>query len=111
MLEESVLQLMRDFGSDLTLSRAGAATYDPSAGTVSNGTPTTLSARGVFIEYHQDNIDGTLVKRGDRKLLLAAEGATGTPAVDDVVSGMKVVDVRTIAPNGVPIAWTCQVRA
>lgn len=111
MLEEGVLQLMQDFGSDLTLSRAGVAIYNPTTGTVTNGTPSSFTARGVFIEYREDNIDGTLVKRGDRKLLLAASGATGTPAVNDIVNGLKVLDVRTIAPNGVPIGWTCQVRA
>lgn len=110
MLEGDVAQLMQDFGSTLTLTRPGAKTYVPATGTVSAPADTTFTARGVFINYTDDNIDGTLVQRGDRRLLLATEGATGTPAVNDVVAGLKVLDVRTIAPNGAPIAWACQVR-
>jgi hypothetical protein len=56
-------------------------------------------------------VDGTIVRMGDRRLLVTADGATGTPAVGDFVDGHKIVNVRTFAPNGVVVAWDCQVRA
>lgn len=111
MLEDGVARLMQKFGSDLTLTRPGTPTYNPATGTVTSTAASTITARGVFIEYRDDHIDGTMIRRGDRKLLLAAQGATGTPAVEDTVAGLKVVEVRTIAPNGTPIGWACQMRA
>lgn len=110
MLADDVLQLMQDFGSTVTLTRAGTATYNPATGITTNSTGSSMTARGVFINYADRNIDGTLVRQGDRRLLLAASGATGVPAVNDEVAGYKVLDVREIAPNGTAIAWACQVR-
>lgn len=106
----SVADLLDEFGQALTLTRAGVPTYAPATGTVSNATGTSMDVRGVFINYHSDNVDGTLVRRGDRRLLITAVGATGVPAVGDIVEGHKVLDVRTFEPNGVVVAWDCQVR-
>src|SRR3546814_4919423 len=33
---------------------------------------------GVFIEYEKDEVDGTIVKRGDKRLLLAAKDVDDT---------------------------------
>ena len=109
--EVDVTDLLDDFGQDLTLARAGTPTYAPSTGLVTNGTPTTLSVRGVFIYFDHTNFDGTIVRAGDRRLLITATGATGTPAVGDIVAGHKIVNVRTFAPEGTIVAWDCQVRA
>jgi hypothetical protein len=110
MLGDDVAYLLEDFGSDLTLTRRNAGAYDPTIGTVVSGNPTLYTLRGVFINYMDANVDGTVVRMGDRRLLIKASGATFTPRVGDRVSGLQVIDVRTIAPNGVAIAWSCQMR-
>jgi hypothetical protein len=110
MLAEDVSQLMEDFGSTLTVTRSTPGTYAPSTGAMTGATISTFTVRGVFINYTDSNVDGTVVRMGDRRLLVAATGAGGTPAVGDRVSGLQVIDVRTIAPNGVAIAWACQMR-
>ncbi len=107
----SVAELLEDFGQDLTLNRAGTPTYDPSTGTVSNGTPTTISVRGVFIYRDQMNADGTVVRGTERRLLITAAGATGTPAIGDTVDGTKISHVRAFTPNGTVVAWDCKVDA
>jgi hypothetical protein len=110
MLEDDVALLLEDFGSDFTVSRPAVGTYNPATGTMSGGTASSYVIRGVFINYTDGNVDGTVVKMGDRRLLVRAKGANVTPAVGDRVSGMEILDVRTIAPKGVPIAWACQTR-
>ena len=111
MLSDDVAYLLQDFGSDLTLTRAGAPSYDPATGLVANAAGSTIVVRGVFISYTDASIDGTLVQRGDRRLLISAANSAGAPEVNDTVEGLKILDVQTIAPNGIAIAWTCQVRA
>lgn len=111
MLADDVALLLEDFGSDLTLERPGAPTYDPAAGTLTNATDATLTIRGVLINYTDDDVDGTVVLQGDRRLLVSATGSDDAPERGDIVGGAKIVDVRTIAPNGTAIAWACQVRA
>jgi hypothetical protein len=110
MLDEDVAFLLQDMGSSLTATRPAVGTYNPSTGIMSGGTTSTYVIRGVFINYEDGKIDGTVIRMGDRRLLAAARGATGTPAIGDRVGGLEVVDVRTIAPQGVAIAWACQVR-
>lgn len=110
MLAEDVSHLLEDFGSDLTLTRQVPGVYDPATGAMASTATSTFTLRGVFINYTDANVDGTVVRMGDRRLLLSAKGATGAPAIGDRVDGLQVIDVRTIAPNGVTIAWACQMR-
>lgn len=110
MLDEDVAYLLEDRGSDLTLSRQAAGAYDPSAGTMASTSTTTYTIRGVFINYADRNVDGSVVRMGDRRLLVRASDAPVTPAIADRVGGLQIIDVRTIAPNGAPIAWACQMR-
>jgi hypothetical protein len=110
MFADSIAFLLEKRGSDLTLTRRVGGTYTPATGAVSGTTTATYTIRGVFINYLQENIDGTVIRAGDRRLLVQAKGATTTPTIDDVVDGMTLVDVRTYAPNGTPVAWACQAR-
>lgn len=110
MLGPAVAKLLQDFGSTLTLTRQALTAYVPSTGTLPAGAVSTFSIRGVFINYRQDRIDGTVVRAGDRMLLVSAEGSQTVPAIGDRVDGCHLVDVRTFAPNGVAVAWTCQAR-
>lgn len=111
MLEDDVASLLEDFGSDLTLERPGAPTYNPATGEMASASDATLTVRGVLINYMDGDVDGTVVLQGDRRMLVSAIGSDGAPERGDIVGGAKIVDVRTIAPNGTAIAWACQVRA
>jgi hypothetical protein len=110
MLGEDVAYLLEDFGSDLTLTRQAPGVYDPATGAMASTATATHTIRGVFINYADRNVDGTVVRMGDRRLLVRASDAPVTPAIGDRVDGLQVIDVRSIAPNGVAIAWACQMR-
>ncbi len=110
MLAEDIAHLLEDRGSALTLTRQAPGTYDPSVGTLSATSATSYTIRGVFINYMDTNVDGTVIRMGDRRLLMQAKDSPITPAVGDRVSGLQIVDVRSIAPNGTPVAWSCQAR-
>jgi hypothetical protein len=111
MLGGDLAYLLDDFGSNLTLTRVTAGDYDPSLGTVGAITSTTYHIHGVFIDYMDSDVDGSVVRRGDRKLLIRASDAGTVPAVSDRVGGLQVLSVQTIAPKGVPIGWICHMRA
>jgi hypothetical protein len=115
MLVESVTALLQDFGRDYTVTRLNRAAYDPATGTVTRDPPTTdapgaYGIRGVFINYEDKYVDGTVIQRGDRRLLIRASDAGEEPRIGDVVDGLQILDVRAIAPNGIAIAWSCQTR-
>jgi len=110
MLADDVAHLLQDFGSNLTLTRQVDGVYSAATGGVSGATSTNFTVRAVFINYLDANVDGTLVRMGDRRLLVSASEFSEAPAVGDIVEGMKLIDVRSVAPNGTPIAWACQAR-
>ena len=110
MVADAVTNLLQKFGSALTLTRTAGATYNPATGTMSAGTPTSFTVRGVFINYQDANVDGTVIRMGDRRLLVSPQGSTTVPAIGDTVDGMQIIDVRTYAPNGVAIGYACQAR-
>lgn len=111
MLSDAVKNLLEKYGSDLTVTRVASVSYDPSTGVATPAAATNPTLRGVFVNYMDSEIDGSLVQQGDRKLLVSLSGSTTTPQKGDQVGGMRIVSVRTFAPNGTAIAWTCQARA
>ena len=76
------------------------------------GSIVTWGAPVVIDEYSAKEIDGTLIQRGDCKLMLP--GVAPAPLVGDTINlgGIiwNVVNVTTDQPAGVPVLFTLQVR-
>ncbi len=110
-------QQLKDKGLACTITKQTAGTYSTSTGVASVST-STQSAYGALFDYENKNIDGTLVKKGDRKLLLSALNTAGAvltaPSVNDTVTANSVtytiVAIRPIEPSGVAVAYDCQIR-
>lgn len=113
MIGDDVTFLLEDLGALMTLIRPGSQSYDPATGQMSEADPTggtSYDIRAVFINYQDDLMDGSVIRAGDRRLLVAVYGSTTAPQIGDVVQGLRVIDVRTYAPNDTPIAYACQMR-
>lgn len=104
-------ELLAEFGAPVTIRRVTGGTYSPSTDTTSGATTTDLTATGLVRDYRASQVDGTVILRGDRELVL---DATVTPTVDDTVlidsAYWSVVNVRSINPAGTPVAYFVQVR-
>ena len=103
-------------GVQVTWTTVTGYTDDPSAGT-RTPTTSTLSPYAVVTEYSTQDMDGTLVQAGDRKLLMEAQtfaDAGVTPTDDDKVSvssrEYQVVRLSPLEPAGVPLLYNVQVR-
>ena len=109
----TALRLLAKYGQAVTLTHSAPGTYDPDTGSVAN-TLTTQAGVAAELDYTEREIDGTLVQRGDKKLLLASSGVT-MPTVDDTVTVRSVVytikSVNAVAPGGVDIVYELQGRA
>lgn len=68
----------------------------------------------VFLDYEQKYIDGELIRSGDQRALLPAEGLTSPPTVDGLIlrgaEVWKIVTVGPLNPNGQAIMYEAQVR-
>lgn len=115
-LQDDIAELLNDpdVGRAVTISRTPGTAYDPSTGAVTSGTPQTFTTRGLFLDYKDSLIDGTNVKRGDRRLYLKIKGISYVAAIGDtVVAGTDryaVVNFKTIELGGAVVIFILQVR-
>jgi len=110
---EVVDDALSQYGQLVTLTHKATGIYDPATGTAATTTATEIG-RGVVKEYNGLNqIDGTLVLQGDKKLLLSPVGITA-PKIDDTViaNGITFVikNIKSLNPAGTVVMYECQVR-
>lgn len=112
MLSDAVSSLLTKFGKTVTLVRTqSGGTYNTTTGGIIGGSTLTWTGTGVFIYFREEQIDGTAVRRGDRRLLLEADGLDRAPEVGDVVDTVaRVMAVRIFEPSGAVVAYDCHVR-
>ena len=118
-LQATANRLLRGKGQSLTLTRITAGTYDPATGGMTGATTSTQSAYGAIFDYGAKQIDGTLIKAGDKQLLLSAfktDGAALTaPVLGDTVSigGVTytlVEPLKEVNPAGTVVMYEVNLR-
>lgn len=113
MLLQDATALITEFGETLTIRQVTSGTYDPATGSASN-TNNDVTFTGMFLNFNDDQIDGSEIRRGDRKVLLSATTPPVIPKQEDqVLDGtalLDIVQVRKIQENGVNLVFICQVR-
>jgi len=106
------LDLLGRKGQPITITTVTTGAYSPSTGGVSS-TETVQTGVGVPIAYKASEIDGTNIRRGDVKVIVAGSGIT-EPKVNGQVSFIgftgTIKNVEVVAPEGTPIVYKLQVR-
>jgi hypothetical protein len=117
-IAETANEIIEEFGQAVTLTHVIPGAYDPTTGGVTN-TTTTQTGTGAVVDWAARQIDGTLIKVGDRRLLLSAfktDGAALTaPVLGDTVSIGGVVytlvePLKTVGPAGITVIYECNLR-
>jgi hypothetical protein len=109
--------LLKGKGQTITLTYQGSSSYNTSTGGATIST-STASVYGAVFEYGNKNIDGTLIKVGDKQLLLSALNTAGTaitaPVVNDTVTinsvAYTITQVKTLSPAGTVVLYDCNIR-
>lgn len=101
---------------DITLTKVEPGTRTPGALTGgTNATETAHTVKGFVDEYQDKHIDGTLIQRGDRKVIILGgslpSGVVPEPSDKITAEG----ETRTIVEDGVKrdpagATYVCQVR-
>lgn len=113
-------KLIADNGRPVTLTRESETPANASQPWRGNTTTDvdSLSATAVLLEYDKKEIDGDQVRRGDQKVLLAANvvgSAKDLKDYDKMVDdgdgeAWRIEDVRTLRPGPTTVIYTLQVR-
>lgn len=110
MLRDDVAILLAEHGKTMTVTRLSGSTYNPATGTMSAGTAQSFTIQGVFINYNEEQINGTTIRADDRKLLIQAKGLATAPLIGDRVEGVEILTVRRLESAATTIAFACQTR-
>ena len=113
-----LLRMLDDFGRDLTLIYVSEGTYNPVTSSLTGGSTSSATVRGYFYNYRLDEVDGSSIVLGDRRLLLPAVDTSGStltePDIGDEVTGsgdkVSIVSVTKIFSGTSLICYLCQVR-
>src|SRR5574340_923716 len=110
---DAAYQSIKADGVSMILSQNNQGSYNPENGSVTN-TSTSHSTYGVVTDYRLSEIDGTLIKRSEEKIVLAVTATMPEPTGDDnlIISGViwSIINSNPVAPAGVPILYILQVR-
>ena len=111
------LEMITEFGQPVTISRVEPGEYDPVTGGETPGTTLEQTAQGILLDYTGLELqNNSLIKQGDKKLKVAAQGLAWIPGLLDkvVVQGSTwsiIPPLKEINPAGTPILYELQVRS
>jgi hypothetical protein len=111
------LELITEFGQPVMIRAITAGEYDPDAGTAPPDTIADQTAQGMLIDFTgQEFQNNSLIKQGDKKLKIAAQGLEWPPALLNkiIVQGRTwsiVPPLKEINPAGTPLLYELQVRS
>ncbi len=112
-LADTGLELLTEFGQDVTRCALTAGVYDPATGLVTP-TATDTTRKGALFDFGagQTLARGTLIQGGDKRLLLAAT-ATVSPQDHFIIGGVEyvIVSIGEISPAGTVVLYDIHLRA
>ena len=118
-LQATANRLLKGKGQSLTLTKVTAGTYNPATGGFTGEGTSTQTAYGAVFDYGAKQIDGTLIKAGDKQLLLSAFKTDGSalmaPVLGDTVSigGVTytlVEPLKEVNPAGTVVMYEVNLR-
>lgn len=111
-LHKDVKRLIGTHGYAVSFSRAqSGGSYDTETGIVTGGEELAWGGRGVFVNYRDEEVDGTSITTDDRKLLLQAVDLSTEPEVGDIIdSTVQVLNVQKLQSGSTVIGYMLQTR-
>ncbi len=114
-LRDKVAVLVGKYGMPMTMRVIVPGVYDPASGSkAAPGTPADYPCFGMVGEYTLRDIDGTLIKTGDKKVILSASDSMPDPVKGNLLimggETWNVENSRPTAPAGISVVYDVQVR-
>ena len=116
-MQKTSNRLLVSKGQAVVLKHTVVGEYVPGSGVET--TVSTQYGTGAVVDWENQAIDGTIIRQGDRRLLLSALNTAGAaltaPAIEDTatVGGVTytITQVKQTNPAGTVILYTCNMRA
>jgi len=110
-LKSIASSLLADNGQSLTFSRETSSGFDPATG-INTTTTSTYTGYGAGFGYAAREIDGSVIKKGDIRLIL--EATDTAPLNGDTVvydsETYRVMDIEKVKPATIAVLYKLQLR-
>ena len=107
-------RLLTRFGQPVTVMREVQGGYDPTRGEVIPSSAEGYTGHGAAMSYANRDIDGTLILRGDVRVLLSPDAAFEPKPGDKVTLAdttvLTVINSRATKPAGMAVLFEVQCR-
>lgn len=106
--------LLSQYGTPMSLRRETPGTYNPTTGQVAAGSTTDYVCYGVIDNYTLRDLQNSVIQTGDKRIYMTAGATIPEPKPGDTVvmgsTSWTVIDCVSLAPGGVAVLYTLQVR-
>ncbi len=117
-MASTALRLIEQFGQEITLRDTVPGEYDPVTGSQTPDVEVDQPAQAILQDYalQQSGMsyaEGTVIKQGDKKILVAAQGITPPTLTTTVLADgdtWTIVNIKQINPAGTPLVYELQGR-
>jgi hypothetical protein len=114
-IRDQVAVIIGKYGAPMVLRVPAPGAYDPATGGRATDSPyVDYSCFGTVDEYDIRDIDGTLIKEGDKRVTLSASSAMPDPVKGNILimAGVEwsVERCKPTAPAGISVVYEVQVR-
>ncbi|WP_460060151.1 hypothetical protein [Pseudomonas sp. H2_H09] len=113
----TALNMITEFGQPVIIRATIVGEYDPETGSAPPDSIKEQTAQGILLDFTgQEFQTNSLIKQGDKKLKVAAQGLAWVPGLlDKVVAQGRtwsiVPPLKEVNPAGTPILYELQVRS
>jgi hypothetical protein len=111
------LDMIREFGQPVAIRATTVGEYDPETGSAPPDSTKEQTAQGILLDFTgQEFQSNSLIKQGDKKLKIAAQGLEWVPDLLNkvIIQGRTwsiVPPLKVVSPAGTPILYELQVRS
>ena len=112
-LTATAAKLLLKYGQSVVLKHETGGTVNPATGVVTtSATVTTITGNGAASRYKNAEVDGTLIRSGDQRLILEKVSTVPQTGWKAQVSGKeyKVMGAVPISPGNEDVIYICQLR-
>lgn len=113
----TAMEMITEFGQPVTIRATTVGEYDPEIGSAPPDSTKEQTAQGILLDFTgQEFQNNSLIKQGDKKLKIAAQGLEWVPDLLDkvIIQGRIwsiVPPLKEVNPAGTPILYELQVRS
>jgi hypothetical protein len=112
-LTAATISLIADAGRAVSLVYTTQGTYNPSDDEIYSQAETSETVYMVITNFKKSDVDGTLIKAGDRLALLANDNLSRAPKTGDKVEDSEtytIVGIEEIKPGDTVLLYKLQLR-